>query len=73
MPTSRDWFATHDGAAETAARLIEIARDKMARHQVLRLRNVVPSGDPLDYWLRVGSALGSPVTTSEDGDTGERR
>jgi alpha-ketoglutarate-dependent taurine dioxygenase len=73
MPTRWDWFATHDGARDTAAQLIEIVRDKMSRHHVLWLRSVVTSGDPMDYWLRVGSALGSPVTITEDGDTGEQK
>jgi hypothetical protein len=61
MPTGREWFATCDGAADSAARLIEIVRAKMRRHHVLHLRNVIPSGEPLDYRLRVGSALGSPA------------
>jgi alpha-ketoglutarate-dependent taurine dioxygenase len=73
MPTGRDWFATYDGAADTAAQLIDIVRDKMSRHSVLRLRNVVPPRDPLDYLLRVGSALGSPSKMTEDGDTGEQK
>jgi alpha-ketoglutarate-dependent taurine dioxygenase len=70
MLVGSNWFATHDGAADTAAQLIDNVRDNMSRHSVLRLRNVVPPGDPLDYWLRVGSALGSPSRMTEDGDTG---
>jgi alpha-ketoglutarate-dependent taurine dioxygenase len=72
MPTGQGWFATHDGAAD-AVRLTEVVRDKMSRYHVLHLRNVVPSGDPLGYWLRVGGTLGSPLKISEDGDTGERK
>jgi alpha-ketoglutarate-dependent taurine dioxygenase len=71
-PTGQEWFATYDGAAD-AAQLIDIVRDKMSRYRVLHLRNVVPPGDPLGYWLRVGSAFGSPMALGEDGDTGERK
>ena len=28
MPTGQDWFAMYDGAADTAAQLVEIVRDK---------------------------------------------
>lgn len=35
MPTGRDWFATHDGAADTAAQLMVVIRDKMSRHSLL--------------------------------------
>ena len=73
MPTGRDWFATYDGAADTAVPLIDIARDKMSRHSVLHLRNVAPLDDPLSYWLHVGSALGSPVKCTEDENTGEQK
>ena len=73
MPTDREWFATYDGSADAAALLIDIVRSKLGRHSVLHLRNVVPSGDPLDYWLCIGSALGSPVKCTEDENTGEQK
>ena len=73
VPNSQQWFAIHDSNCDTVEQLIEIVRDEMSRHHVLWLRNVAASGDPLDYWLRVGSALGSPVTTGEDADTDKQK
>lgn len=73
MPTAPEWFAAFDGAGGSAARLIDVARERMARHHVLLIRNVAPAGDALDFWQEVGSALGTPLTTLEDGSTGAQQ
>jgi alpha-ketoglutarate-dependent taurine dioxygenase len=73
MPTAPEWFATYDGAGGSAARLVDVVGEKLGRHHVLLIRNVAPAGDALDFWQEVGSALGTPQTTVEDGSTGAQR
>lgn len=72
MRVSRDWFATHDGRADDAPALVTALRSQLKRRSTVHITNVVPNGDPLEYWMSIGAALGHPIETVEDGDTGAR-
>jgi alpha-ketoglutarate-dependent taurine dioxygenase len=73
MRYSREWFKVCAGTSNDLNWVIDVVRREMGQRRVLHFTNIVPNGEPLDFWHRVGEALGRPTDVNEDGITGESK